>query len=594
MRLIEIRQLDGPNLYRLGPAMKLEVAIGRRRTWYGRREPEKHALVRLAATVPRSAQPSRIAVLAEWVRHLRRSAPDGAIGPVSVHRSSDPGHWIVVWPWALADRATAIAEGALALAERDIPPGPVANLTPRRARYANRIVARVAAAEGAGPTWIRDGDRRLPIVSITGTNGKTTTTRLIAHILRESGKRVGATTSDGIVVDGVMVEPGDWTGPGGAGAILERDDVDIAVLETARGGILLRGVGYESNEASVITNVSSDHMDLQGIHTLPELAEVKGVIARMTKPSGWVVLNADDRYVAAIARTVRAPVALFSMEGDRSPRVRRHLRQGGRAYVVRDGRIGEAEGARWRPFARLRDIPVVLGGVARHNVANALAASGGARALGASIADVRRGLRSFRPTTEASPGRLNVFVDDRRIVIVDFAHNEAGVRVLMDVADAIARTEGARAGRGATAADVAAVGRVPGRAPLTTIVGLAGDRPDDTLRGVGRVVAGVVDRFVLKEMLHYLRGRTRESVLGEITAGAREGGWRGELPLHLTEVEALAAELDRTDGEGRARPRDVIVILTHEMRDEVFALIAARNLRPVNSPADLARLVSGG
>ena len=593
MRLIEIRQLDGPNLYRLGPAMKLEVAIGRRRTWYGRREPEKHALVRLAAAVPRSAQPPRIAVLAEWVRRLRRTAPDGAIGPVSVHRSSDPGHWIVVWPWALADRATAIAEGALALAERDVPPGRLANLTPRRARYVTRILTRVAAAEGSGPPWIRDADRRLPVVSITGTNGKTTTTRLIAHILRESGRRVGATTSDGIVVNGMMVEPGDWTGPGGAGAILHRDDIDVAVLETARGGILLRGVGYESNEASVITNVSSDHMDLQGIHTLPELAEVKGVIARMTKPSGWVVLNADDRYVAAIARTVRARVALFSMEGGRSARVRRHLRQGGRAYVVRDGRIGEAEGTRWRPFARLRDIPVVLGGVARHNVANALAASGGARALGASIADVRRGLQTFRPTTEASPGRLNVFIDDRRIVVVDFAHNEAGVRVLLEVADAIARTEGARARRGATIPGETA-GRVPGRATLTTIVGLAGDRPDDTLRGVGRVVAGVVDRFVLKEMLHYLRGRTRESVIGEITAGAREGGWRDELPLHLTEVEALGAELDRTDGEGPAKPRDVIVLLCHEMRDEVFALIAARNLQPVNDPAELAKLVAGG
>jgi cyanophycin synthetase len=592
VRLIEIRQLDGPNLYRLGPAMKLEVAIGRRRTWYGRREPEKHALVRLAASVPRSAQPQRIRVLAEWVRRLRRAAPDGATGPVSVHRSSDPGHWIVVWPWALADRAHAIAEGALALAERDVPSGPIANLTPRRARYANRILARVAAAEGSGSPWIRDADRRLPVVSITGTNGKTTTTRLIAHILRESGKRVGATTSDGIVVDGVLVEPGDWTGPGGAGAILGRDDVDIAVLETARGGILLRGVGYESNDASVITNVSSDHMDLQGIHTLPELAEVKGVISRMTKPSGWVVLNADDRYVAAIARMVRARVALFSMVGDRSARVRRHLRQGGRAYVVREGWLGEAEGTRWRRFARLSDIPVVLGGVARHNVANALAASGGARALGATIEDVRRGLRTFRPSTEASPGRLNVFVDQRRIVIVDFAHNEAGVRVLMEVADAVARTEGGRAGRGAASAD-ALPGRVPARAPLTTIVGLAGDRPDDTLRGVGRVVAGVVDRFVLKEMLHYLRGRTRESVIGEITAGAREGGWRGELPLHLTEVEALAAELDRTDGVGPAKPRDVIVLLCHEMRDEVFALIAARNLEPVNDPAELSRLVAG-
>jgi cyanophycin synthetase len=596
VRLIEIRQLDGPNLYRLVPAMKLEVAIGRRRTWYGRREPERHALVRLAATVPRSAQPARIAVLAEWVRRLRRESPDGAVGPVSVHRSSDPGHWIVVWPWALADRATAIAEGALALAERDVPPQSVANLTPRQARYASRILTRVAEAEGAAPPWIRDAERRLPVVSITGTNGKTTTTRLIAHILRESGKRVGATTSDGIVVDGTLVEPGDWTGPGGATAILHRDDLDVAVLETARGGILLRGVGYESNEASVITNVSSDHMDLQGIHTLPELAEVKGVIARMTKPSGWVVLNADDRYVAAIGRTVRGRVALFSLDGDRSSLVRRHVRRGGRAYVVRDGRLGEADGARWRPFAHLRDIPIVLGGIARHNVANALAASGGARALGASIADVRRGLQTFRPTVDASPGRLNVFVDRRRIVIVDFAHNEAGVRVLLEVADAMARTEGAAGGRsmseGATPGSAMAT-RVAGRAPLTAIVGLAGDRPDDTLRGVGRVVAGVVDRFVLKEMLHYLRGRTRESVIGEITGGAREGGWRGELPIHLTEVDALTAELDRTDGVGRATPRDVIVLLCHEMRDDIFALIKARKLRPVNDPAELAALVSG-
>jgi cyanophycin synthetase len=584
VRLIEIRQLDGPNLYRLEPAMKLEVAIGRRRTWYGRREPERHALVRLAAAVPRSAQPARIAVLADWVRRLRREVPDGEGGQVTVHRSSDPGHWLVVWPWtAGADRQNAIAEGALALAARDVSPRVTANHAPRRARFIRDLAARVAASEGPGPSWIRDADRRLPVVSITGTNGKTTTTRLIAHILRTAGRRVGATTSDGIVVGERIVEPGDWTGPGGAGAILGRDDIDIAVLETARGGILLRGVGYESNEASVVTNISSDHMDLQGIHTLPELAEVKGVIARMTKPSGWVTLNADDPHVAGIARTVRGKVAFFSLEGDRSARVRRHLRGGGRAYLVRDGRLGEAEGERWRPIAKLRDIPIVLDGIARHNVANALAASGGARGMGASIADVRRGLTAFRPTTDASPGRLNLFVDDRRIVVIDFAHNEAGVRVLLEVADAIARNEGAGAGPGRD-----------GRALLTCIVGLAGDRPDDTLRGVGRIVAGTVDRFVLKEMLHYLRGRTRESVIGEITSGAREGGWKGELPLHLTEVEALSAELDRTGGAGRATPRDVIVLLCHQMRDDVFALIAERKVRPVNDLAELARLVTSG
>lgn len=573
VRLIEIRTLDGPNLYRLEPVLKLEVAIGRRRTWFGQRDPAPYNLVRLSAPVPRSAQHARVSALADWVRRLRREHPDGAAGPVTVHRSSDPGHWILAWPWGLEDRAQAIAEAALTLIERDVGPGPAADLTPRQRRRLAGLGARIADATGDGPTWIRDADRHLPIVSITGTNGKTTTTRLITHILREAGRRVGATTSDGIVVGAEMVEPGDWTGPGGAQAILGRDDLDIAVLETARGGILLRGMGYESNEASVITNVSSDHMDMQGIHTLPELAEVKSVVARITKPDGWVVLNADDRYVADIARRVRAKVAFFSLEGDGSPVIRRHLKAGGRAYLVRDGRIGEADGETWRDIVGLDAVPITLGGVARHNVANALAATGAARAMGASLHAVRTGLRSFVPSLEASRGRLNVFRDKRRIVIVDFAHNEAGVAVLLDVVDAIAR----------------AVGSGGRPAPISGIVGLAGDRPDDTLRGVGKQVAERVDRFIQKEMLHYLRGRTRESVLGEIRAGALDGGWKDDIPVYLDEPAALAAELDRTDA---AEQPEVIFLLCHEDREGVYQLIAARGLKPVDDPKDLAHLVS--
>jgi cyanophycin synthetase len=573
VRLIEIRLLEGPNLYRLEPAAKLEVAIGRRRTWYGRRDPEPYALVRLSAIVLANEQPGRVAMLADWVRRLRREHPDGSSGPVTVHRSSDPGHWIVTFPWAMDDRARAIAEGAFALAEGDVPPARGLGLRRTRARLRDRALARVAAAEGSPPGLIRDADRQLPIISISGTNGKTTTTRLIAHILRVAGKRVGATTSDGIVVGTTMVEPGDWTGFGGGHAILGRDDIDVAVLETARGGILLRGMGYESNEASVITNVSSDHMDLQGIHTLPELAEVKSVVARITRPDGWVTLNADDRNVAAIAAKVRAHVAFFTLEGDGSTRVRRHLRGGGRAYLVRDGWIGEAEGDAWRPIATLASVPVVLGGVARHNVANALAAVGGARAMGASLESVRDALRSFTPTTDDSRGRLNIFRDDRRIVVVDFAHNEAGVAVLLEVVDAIARSVG--------------TGGRP--APISGIVGLAGDRPDDTLRGVGRQVAQRVDRFVQKEMLHYLRGRTRESVLGEIRSGALEGGWKGDIPVYLDEPAALGAELDRT---AAAEQPEVIFLLCHEDREGVYRLLADRGLRAIDDPAELARLVA--
>ena len=573
MRLIEIRLLDGPNLYRLEPVIKLELAIGRRRTWFGRREPERHALVRLGAAVPRSAHPARVRALVDWIRTLRRAHPDGSGGTVAVHRSSDPGHWLIEWPWLLGDRAQAIAEAAMTLVERDVTPGPGANRTPRQARQLANLHERLAATAGPGPTWIRDPERHLPIVSITGTNGKTTTTRLIAHIVRASGRRVGATTSDGIVAGNRIVEPGDWTGPGGAGAILGRDDVDIAVLETARGGMLLRGVGYESNDVSVVTNVSSDHMDLQGIHTLPELAEVKAIIARITRPDGWVVLNADDRYVARIARQVRGRVAFFSRRGDRSPVVRRHLAGGGRAYLVRDGKLGEADGERWRPIVNLADVPVTLGGVAAHNVSNALAAAAAARGLGVSLEDVKAGLRSFVPTADDSRGRLNLFRDDHRVVIVDFAHNEAGVAVLLDVVEAIAD----------------GIGEPGRRAPMSAIVGLAGDRPDDTLRGVGKQIAERVDRFVQKEMLHYLRGRTREAVLGEIRAGAHDGGWTGEIPVYIDEPTALAAELDRTED---ATSPEVIVLLCHEDREGVYRLIAERNLRPVNDPAELASLVS--
>ena len=504
MRLVEIRLLDGPNVYRLEPVVKVEVAIGRRRTWYGQRVPGRHAIVRLGASVPRRDRPVEIELLVAWVRRLGSGAERARTG-VAVHRSSDPGHWIVTVPWAAADRARAVAEGALQLAERGVSPARRTPLTGGQARLVARVRERIEAADGPGPAWLRDADRRVPIVSITGTNGKSTTTRLLSHILVRAGRRVGTTTSDGVYVDERLVEAGDWTGPGGAARVLGRRDVDVAVLETARGGILLRGVGYESNEAAIVTNVSSDHLDLQGIHTLPELAEVKATVARITRPDGWVVLNADDPFVAATARSCRARVALFSLDPDRSSTLRRHLGRGGRGFVLRRGALWELDGSLARAIVAVAEVPIAIGGIARHNVANALAAAGAARALGLPIDEVADGLRDFRPSAELAPGRLNLFRAGSRLVIVDFAHNEAGVEAVLDVADGIA---GGAAGRAA---------------PITVIVGTAGDRPDDTLRGIGRIAGRRADRVAIKETLRYLRGRTRQSVVGEILAGVRSG-----------------------------------------------------------------------
>ncbi len=456
MRLVEIRLLEGPNLYRLEPAVKVEVAVGAEEAWHGQRDADEGVATRLWANVPPSRRPASVARLAGWCGRLRVEAGKGPADEVHAHRGADPGHWIVSFPWRGAEQARTLAEAGWRLAAEGLDPEGVHSGHPDVVAAAWRI----SGATAHGPSMISDASRRVPVVSISGTNGKSTVTRMIAHVLGRAGRHVGFTTSDGIIVDGRMIEPGDWTGPGGAAAILGRSDVEVAVLETARGGILLRGVGYASNEASVLTNVSADHLDLQGIHTLPELAAAKATICRITKPDGWVILNADDRHVVAVAGLVRARVALFSLDPEASPALRAHVARGGRAYVVRRGALAELEAGATRPILDIDEIPVTLGGLARHNVANALAAAGGARAMGATLEQVADGLRDFRPSADRSPGRLNLFRHGRRIVIVDFAHNEAGLEALLDVADGIAAGGAART------------------SPVTLIVGAAGDRPD--------------------------------------------------------------------------------------------------------------------
>jgi cyanophycin synthetase len=578
VRLVEIRLLEGPNVYRLEPVVKLEVAVGRRRTWYGQRSPGRHALVRLGAPVPARAWPLPVDALVAWVRRLRVDHGEGR-GGVEVHRSSDPGHWIVAFPWTGAERAHTIAEAAIALADRDVSPARRAHLTGAQERLVARWSDRINEARATPPAWVRDVDRKIPVVSITGTNGKSTVTRLITHILKVAGKRVGTTTSDGVLVDERLVDPGDWTGPGGAWQILERSDLDVGVLETARGGLVLRGMGYESNDASVVTNVTSDHLDLQGIHTLPELAEVKSTVARATREGGWAVLNADDPLVASIARRVRSRVAMFSIGDGGAAVVRRTVAGGGRGYVLRDGWLIELDGSAKDGPAEHRivevgRVPITLGGLARHNVANALAAAGAARGLGVTLAQLRDGLTDFQPSSERSPGRLNLFRLGARIVIVDFAHNEAGVSAVLDVAEGIA---GGAAGRAS---------------PITAIIGTAGDRPDDTLRGIGKIAGKRAQRVAIKETTKYLRGRSRESVVGEILAGVTSSGRAtSDVPVYESETAALRAELARSEGSSRPDAPRVIVLMCHEEREEVFALLAELGARPCAGASAITTLV---
>ena len=358
--------------------------------------------------------------------------------PATIHRSSEPGHWIVAFPWQERGRAEAIADAAVRFAIAGLAPTSAETATRNDERRIARAVERIAAAATDPPTWIRDPERRVPTVSITGTNGKSTTTRMITHIFRAAGRHTGTAVSDGVLIDETMVEEGDLTGP-----CRRPDGPDRSGTWTSRSSrrpgavCCFAASGYESNDASVITNVSSDHLDLQGIHTLPELAEVKSIIARMTRPLGVVVLNAEDPLVSAMSRHVRARVCFFAVDPSRPParaRLARHARDGG-GLRRRRGRLDRR--AERRPEARRscrRSRSSTLGGVARHNVANALAAAAAARALGASPEQVADGLRSFVPTADVMPGRMNLYRSGDRLAIIDFAHNEAGLSTMLDVA----------------------------------------------------------------------------------------------------------------------------------------------------------------
>jgi cyanophycin synthetase len=487
-----------------------------------------------------------------------------------MHRMSEPGHWVVAFPWQARDQAELIADAAFRIADA----------TGSTERLFARAVSRIRDADGPPPEWLtdkalakirnRDG-KRVPMISISGTNGKSTTTRMISHIARLTGRHVGTTTTDGVYVDEMLREEGDYTGPAGARAVLTQPEVDLAVLETARGGILLRGLGYQSNDVSVLTNVSADHLDLQGLHTLPELVEVKSVICQVTKPNGTVVLNADDALVAGVGARVKAKVVLFSESG-KGARLRRHLRRGGRAFI-RDGEwLLEALGERRRRIVPVAEIPATIGGLARHNVANALAAAAGARALGFSRDEVAAGLRDFRISPDLMPGRLNFYRRANQLVVIDYAHNVAGLSVLLNTVEALIGPRGKR------------------RATLSLVVGSAGDRPDDQLRSLATTAAQHADELALKEDLPFLRGRTRESTLGELREGFRAGGANpASVPVYIDEATALRGELE-TEGRAAADQsgaRRVLVLMCHAHREEVADYLAKVGFTPANDVADL-------
>jgi cyanophycin synthetase len=417
---------------------------------------------------------------------------------------------------------------------------------------------------------------RIPIVAVTGSNGKTTTVRMIAHIMKGMGHKVGLTSTDGIYIDERLVKRADASGPKSAQMVLQNPRVDFAVFEVARGGILREGLGYGRNDVAVVLNVTGDHLGHREVHSLEQLAAVKRVIVEAVPRTGTAVLNADDDLVADMRRHCSGSVILFSTQ-EGNDLVERWVRRGRKAVVLDRGPRGEMmvirEGRRTMPIAWVHLLPSTFEGRARMMVQNALAAAGAAHAAGAHLHDIRQGLRTFTTSYYQAPGRLNLFELGGVKVLIDYAHNAHGLETVGEFVERM--TTGAPSG--------------PPGAPTWTanlrvvVIATPGDRRDEDMRELGRVAARYFDEIIVREDRN-LRGRKPGETAGHVLEGVREGmragGRAGNVEVVLDEMEATRRALDRS------RPGDLVVLCVDYATDVWVELEARRSLaQPTVMPA---------
>ncbi|GAA3977795.1 cyanophycin synthetase [Hymenobacter antarcticus] len=353
----------------------------------------------------------------------------------------------------------------------------------------------------------RGSTARIPIIAVTGTNGKTTTTRLIAHLVASKGHKVGFTTTDGIYIQGVQLQTGDCTGGQSAEFVLKDPTVNYAVLETARGGMLRSGLGFHTCDIAVVTNVAADHLGMRDIYTVEEMAAVKGVLPRTVRKNGWAVLNADDDLVYAMARTVDCQVALFSMN-ENSPRIQEHVEAGGVAAVYEEGYVTIYRNSYKVRIDRAAEFPVTFEGRAGFNIENCLAAGLAGYLAGFDKDDIKTAFRTFVPSGSKTPGRMNSFKFPKFEVIVDYAHNTAGITKFAEFMEATSATH-----------------------KIGVVSGL-GDRRDEDTLGFARIAGRIFDEVILRQDRD-LRGKSAE-FLREIM----ERGLRLDKPdLKITYIE---------------------------------------------------------
>ena len=355
----------------------------------------------------------------------------------------------------------------------------------------------------------------IPIVAITGTNGKTTTTRLTAHIAKTAGYKVGYTTSDGVYIQNQMMVKGDCTGPVSAQFVLKDPTVDFAVLECARGGILKNGLAFRHCDVAIVTNISADHMGLRGISTMDQMAKVKAVVPKTVLKSGYAILNAEDDLVYAMHKELDCNVAFFSMD-EKNPRIINHCKKGGYASIYENGYITIMKGTWKVRVIKVSEVPITYGGKATHNIMNCLPAVLASYLWrNIKIDDIKLALQTFLPSPTQTPGRLNLFQFKNFKFLVDFAHNPAGLELLCDFMNKLDGT------------------------PKVGIISGTGDRRDDDIRELGRISAKHFDEIIIRQDKH-LRGRTAEEMVALLVEGINEGKIK-EIPIVIiyNEKEAI-------------------------------------------------------
>jgi cyanophycin synthetase len=569
MEMLDSRRLTGPGLLLDGPGAVIEVRVDDARrdatiaAW-------REAATRMLAAVGWGSE--RLAV-----RRYQGGASLAFTAPMdALYAAADLNEW--AWSATTAAMAAngrlefqgpefaSAAERLRAAIAEERRPAVLAMHEAARRRGVTFLAGEgeVSVGSGAGvirwpvdalpePSRVPWGEvRDVPVVLVTGSNGKTTVVRLVAAMARRAGRTTGVSSTEGVTVQGRTVAEGDFSGPEGARRVLRHRGVETAVLETARGGLLRRGLPVERADVAVVTNIAADHLGEFGMSSLEELAETKLLVARAVDQRGRVVLNADDATLVRASSALHAPVVWFSLEAA-NPVVTRHLDAGGRAAVLEGDTLVLLGGGPREPLGHVGDLPIAAGGAARYNVANALAAAAAAEGLGVPVDALRATLCHFGLDPSDNPGRANVYELDGVRVVVDYAHNPHGIAAL-----------------------AGALEQVPSTRRLV-VIGQAGDRDDGAIREMARAALALrPDRVVAKEMDAYLRGRAPGEVPGIIADELRHAGLP-DAAIVTSAGELLAAQ----EALDWARPGDLLILMLHQERNRVEELLRRRGWKAV-------------